>query len=152
MSPLEKMRMDALKLSVRERAFLAKCLIDSLDQAEEQEIEQMWLDEAERRLAAYDKGVIPARPASEVFAEAYERSDEDTSLLLPAEEEMLEAAFYMSNDPECLGRDFLRKVQNAVDEIVQHPVRWPKVRGNIRRRMIHRFPYAVCMKTCLRRS
>ncbi|NLH44309.1 MAG: addiction module protein [Planctomycetes bacterium] len=73
MSPLEKMRMDALKLSVRERAFLAKCLIDSLDQAEEQEIEQMWLDEAERRLAAYDKGVIPARPASEVFAEAYEK-------------------------------------------------------------------------------
>jgi putative addiction module component (TIGR02574 family) len=73
MSPLEKMRMDALKLSAKERAFLAKCLIDSLDQTEEQEIEQMWLDEAERRLAAYGKGTIPARSASEVFAEAYER-------------------------------------------------------------------------------
>jgi len=73
MSPLEKMRMDALKLSARERAFLAKCLIDSLDQTEEQEIEQMWLDEAERRLAAYGKGTIPARSASEVFADAYEK-------------------------------------------------------------------------------
>jgi putative addiction module component (TIGR02574 family) len=73
MSPLEKMRIDALKLSARERAFLAKCLIESLDQTEEQEIEQMWLDEAERRLAAYSKGTIPARSASEAFAEAYER-------------------------------------------------------------------------------
>jgi len=64
-------------------------------------------------------------------------------LLLPAEEEMLEAAFYYEQRSGGLGRDFLRKVQNAVDEIVQHPTRWPKVRGNIRRRMIHRFPYAV---------
>ena len=64
-------------------------------------------------------------------------------LLLPAEEEMLEAAFYYEQQPKGLGQDFLRKVQNAVDEIVQHPTRWPKVRGNIRRRMIHRFPYAV---------
>jgi len=64
-------------------------------------------------------------------------------LLLPAEEEMLEAAFYYEQQSKGLGQDSLRKVQNAVDEIVQHPTRWPKVRGNIRRRMIHRFPYAV---------
>jgi toxin ParE1/3/4 len=64
-------------------------------------------------------------------------------LLLPAEEEMLEAAFYYERQSRGLGRDFLRKVQNAVEEIVQHPTRWPKVRGNIRRRMIHRFPYAI---------
>ena len=73
MSPLEKMRAEALKLSSKDRAFLAKCLIESLDQAEDHEIEQLWLDEAERRLAAYEKGEIPARLASEVFAEAYER-------------------------------------------------------------------------------
>jgi plasmid stabilization system protein ParE len=64
-------------------------------------------------------------------------------LLLPAEEEMLDAAFYYEQQSTGLGQDFLRKVQNAVEEIVQHPTRWPKVRGNIRRRMIHRFPYAV---------
>lgn len=73
MSPVEKMRTEAMKLSSKERAFLAKCLIDSLDQTEEEEIEQLWLDEAERRLAAYREGSIPARAASEVFAEAYER-------------------------------------------------------------------------------
>ncbi len=73
MSPLEKMRAEVLKLSSKDRAFLAKCLIESLDQAEEQELEQLWLDEAERRLAAYQKGAIAARSASEVFAQAYEK-------------------------------------------------------------------------------
>ncbi len=73
MSPLQKIQEGALKLSSKERALLAKCLIESLDTAEESEIEQLWLDEAERRLAAHAKGAIPARPASEVFAEAYER-------------------------------------------------------------------------------
>jgi plasmid stabilization system protein ParE len=56
---------------------------------------------------------------------------------------MLEAAFYYEQQAGGLGWDFLRKVQSAVDEIAPHPARWPKVRGNIRRRMIHRFPYAV---------
>lgn len=70
MSPLEKVQADALKLSSKERAFLAKCLTESLDQGEEQEIERLWLDEAERRLAACREGTIPARAASEVFADA----------------------------------------------------------------------------------
>ena len=52
-------------------------LIDSLEESEEQEIEQLWLDEAERRLAAYRAGAIPARAAGDVFAEAYEESNED---------------------------------------------------------------------------
>jgi len=74
MSPFEKMQADALKLSAKERALPAKTLIDSLDESEEQEIEQLWLDEAERRLAAYRAGTIPARAAREVFAEAPERA------------------------------------------------------------------------------
>ena len=74
MSPLERIQEDALKLSSKERALLAKCLIESLDKAEEDEIEQLWLDEAERRLSAYGEGSVPARPVSEVFAEAYERT------------------------------------------------------------------------------
>lgn len=64
-------------------------------------------------------------------------------LLLPAEDEMLEAAFFYEQQSGGLGQDFLRKVQSALDEIGRHPTRWPKVRGNIRRRLIHRFPYAV---------
>jgi len=64
-------------------------------------------------------------------------------LLQPAEDEMLEAAFYYERQSSGLGKDFLVKVQHAIDEIVQHPTRWPKARGNIRRRLIHRFPFAI---------
>lgn len=64
-------------------------------------------------------------------------------LLLPAEDEMLEAAFYYERQSKGLGEDFLRKVHSAIEEIAQHPTRWPKVRGDIRRRIVHRFPYAV---------
>jgi plasmid stabilization system protein ParE len=64
-------------------------------------------------------------------------------LLRPAQEEMLEAAFYYEQQAGGLGQDFLRKVQSAIDEIAQHPTRWPKVRADIRRRRVHRFPYAV---------
>lgn len=73
MSSLEKMRTEVLKLSSQERAFLAKCLIDSLDQSDQQEVEQLWFDEAGRRLAVYREGTIAARAAHEVFAEACER-------------------------------------------------------------------------------
>lgn len=63
--------------------------------------------------------------------------------LRPAEEEMLEAAFYYEQQSAGLGRDFLEKVRKAVDEIARHPTRWPKMRKAIRRRLVHRFPYAV---------
>ena len=63
--------------------------------------------------------------------------------LLPAEEEMLEAAFYYEQQSTGLGKDFLNKIKNAVDDIAQHPDRWPKTGSNIRRRMIHRFPYQI---------
>ena len=64
-------------------------------------------------------------------------------LLRPAEDEMLEAAFFYEQQSDGLGQDFLRKLQSAIEEIVEHPTRWPRIRSSIRRRMIHRFPYAV---------
>lgn len=63
--------------------------------------------------------------------------------LQPAENEMLEAAFYYEQQSGGLGKDFLNKVQSAVDDIVQHPTRWPKARASIRRRLVHRFPYVI---------
>lgn len=63
-------------------------------------------------------------------------------LLLPAEDEMLEAAIYYERQSKGLGENFLKEVQDAIHEIVQHPRRWPTARGNIRR-LIHRFPFAI---------
>lgn len=66
--------------------------------------------------------------------------------LVPAEVEMLEAAAYYESRSEGLGVDFLRKVRNAISDIEKHPDRWPVVDFGVRRRLVHRFPYAVLYK------
>jgi plasmid stabilization system protein ParE len=64
-------------------------------------------------------------------------------LLRPAELEMLEAARYYELQASGLGADFLDKIESAMRDIGAHPERWPLVRFNIRRRLIHRFPYCL---------
>ncbi len=71
MSPdLKQCEARALKLAPKDRAILAERLINSLDSLEGSEIEQLWLEEAERRYKGYLKGKIPARPARDVLREA----------------------------------------------------------------------------------
>ena len=61
------------KLSPKERARLALTLIESLDPGEDEDAEQVWLDEAERRLEAYDSGSTTPRPAEDALAEIERR-------------------------------------------------------------------------------
>jgi plasmid stabilization system protein ParE len=63
--------------------------------------------------------------------------------LRSAELEMLDAARYYELQAPGLGDKFLDKVDSAVRDISEHPERWPVIRNNIRRRLIHRFPYAL---------
>ena len=63
--------------------------------------------------------------------------------LLPAELEVIEAARYYELQAPGLGNDFLDKIDAAVQDIGEHPERWPVLRLGIRRRLIHRFPYAL---------
>ena len=65
--------------------------------------------------------------------------------LAPAEDEMLAAAYYESQ-ASGLGREFLQKVRSAVSDIEEHPDRWPVADFGVRRRLVHRFPYAVLYK------
>ena len=62
-----KIEKQAQKLPAKERARLALALIESLDQGEDVDAEDLWLDEAERRLADYRAGRVEAIPANEVF-------------------------------------------------------------------------------------
>ena len=57
---------EILKLPRSERAQLAERLISSLD--EESEIEQAWIEEAERRYSAYLEGKMSARPIEEAMS------------------------------------------------------------------------------------
>ena len=63
--------------------------------------------------------------------------------LRPAEQEMLDAARYYEAQAPGLGDDFLDKIDSAVRDITEHPERWPVLHLDVRRRLVHRFPYAI---------
>jgi len=62
-----KIEKQAQGLSPKERARLAMALIESLDHGQDEDVEELWLDEAERRLEDYRAGRVEAIPANEVF-------------------------------------------------------------------------------------
>jgi putative addiction module component (TIGR02574 family) len=66
---LKKIEEQAKALSAEERAKLAEAMLESLH-APVSEIEAAWAEEIERRVAAFDRGEIPAYAAEDVFAEA----------------------------------------------------------------------------------
>ena len=70
MRTAEELEREALSLDVKGRAQLAQRLLASLDRLSPAEAEVLWAEEAERRLAAYDRGELAAVPSEEVLAEA----------------------------------------------------------------------------------
>lgn len=63
----------AFKLPVNERAILAEHLIRSLDDVDEDDLERIWFEEADRRYQAYKAGEISSRLSDEVFRDARSR-------------------------------------------------------------------------------
>jgi putative addiction module component (TIGR02574 family) len=59
---------EALELPLTERAELASQLLDSLEDLSEEEADQLWTVEAERRYAEYKAGNIESVAAEELFA------------------------------------------------------------------------------------
>ncbi|MCE7902984.1 MAG: addiction module antitoxin RelB [Gammaproteobacteria bacterium PRO9] len=68
-SKVASLEEQARDLPPAERARLALTLIESLDPGFDESAEDLWLDEAERRLGEYDAGTTVARPAHDVISE-----------------------------------------------------------------------------------
>ena len=68
-----ELREELDKLSPKQKAELARTLIDSLDEDLDEDVEQIWIDEAARRFEAYRRGEMSSRPTAEVFARARAR-------------------------------------------------------------------------------
>lgn len=68
-SRMPSLEEQARDLSPAERARLALTLIESLDPGDDEDAEELWLDEAERRLREYEAGSTVARPANDVISE-----------------------------------------------------------------------------------
>jgi len=58
---------NAIDLPPVERAELVEKILSSFDCPSRQEIDALWMKEAEERIDAYDRGEITATSASEVF-------------------------------------------------------------------------------------
>jgi len=53
----------ALTLSPIERAELIEKLVQSFEFSDREDIDSLWADEAEKRIDAYEKGSLSAKPA-----------------------------------------------------------------------------------------
>jgi len=67
---LEELESEIRKLPPKERAALAKRVIESLDDLSESEIEALWTEQAERRLDELEEGLATEIPAEEVLRRA----------------------------------------------------------------------------------
>ena len=51
-------------------------------------------------------------------------------------------AFYEEGDPG-LGLDFAREVYVSIQNALDYPSMWPEIGSEVRRCLVHRFPYGV---------
>lgn len=64
---LNDVKNEAMLLSIKDRALLIRDLLESLER-EEENIEEAWIVEAEKRYAGYQQGTAKTHSAVEVFA------------------------------------------------------------------------------------
>jgi putative addiction module component (TIGR02574 family) len=67
--PLEEIEQQARALEAEERAQLAEAMLESLH-VPIADVEAAWARDIEDRVAAFDRGEMPAYPSEDVFAEA----------------------------------------------------------------------------------
>jgi putative addiction module component (TIGR02574 family) len=67
---IDELEAEALKLPPQVRAQLAGKLLESLEGLSEEENQQLWAQEAQRRNADLDASPDAARPSADVFREA----------------------------------------------------------------------------------
>ena len=58
-------------------------------------------------------------------------------------EEVSESAAYTEEEVEGLGKAFLRKVDDAVNDVKENPLMYRIVKNEYRRHLLSRFPFAV---------
>lgn len=67
---LKELEAEIKKLDLKDRATLAKRIVESLDELSKEEIEALWAVEAERRLDELEQGLATEIPAAEALRRA----------------------------------------------------------------------------------
>lgn len=60
-----------------------------------------------------------------------------------ASEEFVEAVAYYERCEPALGLDFSREVYVGIQNALDYPTLWPELDVDVRRCLVHRFPYGV---------
>ena len=60
-----------------------------------------------------------------------------------ANKELWNALEYYETCERCLGEEFYLEVQTTIDRILSFPQTWPVLEAEVRRCLVHRFPYGV---------
>ena len=60
-----------------------------------------------------------------------------------AETEFVSGIEYYEDCEQGLGLDFAREVHAAIQHVLAYPFTWPVLEGEVRRCLVHRFPYGV---------
>lgn len=69
----EDIKRQTRSLTVKQKAALARLLIEQLDQTVDKDTERLWIEEAQRRYEAYLRGELTALPGDEVMDRIRER-------------------------------------------------------------------------------
>nr|MDO8109796.1 type II toxin-antitoxin system RelE/ParE family toxin [Candidatus Sigynarchaeota archaeon] len=64
-------------------------------------------------------------------------------ILQDAEKEMTEAVQFYEAQAKGLGVEFLSEVERAIQSIRETPETWPILEGDLRRRLLRRFPFGI---------
>lgn len=67
---IKEIEAEIRKLPLKDRAALAKWIVESLDELSEAEVDALWAEEAERRLDEMEQGLVAEIPAEEVLRRA----------------------------------------------------------------------------------
>ncbi len=73
MTNLDKLKTELMALPIEERAWLAKSLIESLDDYKDSDIDKCWQEEVDSRYDDIKLGKVTCRQAKDVVLEARER-------------------------------------------------------------------------------
>ena len=65
------------------------------------------------------------------------------SFHLLAERELNDAALYYESESPGLGSKLLDEIEDHIDRIVANPKAGQKIRGEVRRRVLRKFPYGI---------
>ena len=69
----DELEKEARQLHPREKAKLARTLIDDLDSVVDEDAEELWIEEAQRRYKAYRAGELEATAGEEAMQRARQR-------------------------------------------------------------------------------